>query len=230
MATTPETAAAPVRRSAASRRRERTQEIIRATRDLFDARGMRDAQIEDVARAVGINRAIVYRHFSGKEELFALTLVTYLEEVESILREADSLDLAPADRLRLLVERFCDYGLSHPAFVDCAQALMRRSAQELLEEMNEDAALKLGRAMASPLAILAGVLREGTAAGVFRVAAPDVHANLLYATALGTLQLVRVGLVLEHSPGNPTVRAVTDEQARQYLVSSAVALATYGAP
>ena len=42
---------------------------------------MRDAQIEDIARAVGINRAIVYRHFSGKEELFALTLVSYLDEL-----------------------------------------------------------------------------------------------------------------------------------------------------
>ena len=42
---------------------------------------MRDAQIEDIARAVGINRAIVYRHFTGKEELFALTLVGYLDEL-----------------------------------------------------------------------------------------------------------------------------------------------------
>ena len=57
--------------------------IIAATRGLFDERGVRDAQIEDIARAVGINRAIVYRHFTGKEELFALTLVGYLDELRA---------------------------------------------------------------------------------------------------------------------------------------------------
>ena len=66
------------RSAAAARRRVREKEIIAATRALFDEKGIREAQIEDIAAAVGINRAIVYRHFSGKEELFALTLVLSL--------------------------------------------------------------------------------------------------------------------------------------------------------
>ena len=68
------------RRAAATRRRAREAEIIAATRALFDAKGVRDAQIEDIAASVGINRAIVYRHFTGKEELFALTLASYRDE------------------------------------------------------------------------------------------------------------------------------------------------------
>ena len=52
-----------------------------ATRALFDDKGMREAPIEDIAKAVGINRAIVYRHFTGKEDLFALTMVSYLDEL-----------------------------------------------------------------------------------------------------------------------------------------------------
>ena len=59
-----------------------------ATRELFDESGVRDAQIEDIARAVGVNRAIIYRHFSGKEELFALTLVSYLDDLEKRLADA----------------------------------------------------------------------------------------------------------------------------------------------
>ncbi|MFC6154724.1 TetR/AcrR family transcriptional regulator [Nocardioides yefusunii] len=215
------------RSTAATRRRERTREIITATRMLFDERGMRDAQIEDVARAVGINRAIVYRHFTGKEELFALTLVTYLDEVFALLAEVDDPEQPAPVRLRRLVETFSEYGLARPAFVDCAQSLMRRSTAELLDEMTEDAALRLGRAMSAPLSLLASVLRRGTVEGHFHVEDPDGQANLLYATALGALQLVRVGLLLEHSPGNPTVRAIDDEQAKAYLVRSAVALATY---
>src|SRR5664279_1163301 len=88
------------RRSAAAlRRRLREKEILDATRALFDARGVRDAQIEDIARAVGINRAIIYRHFSGKEELFALTLVGYLDELHDTLAAADAAASEPADRL-----------------------------------------------------------------------------------------------------------------------------------
>jgi AcrR family transcriptional regulator len=87
------------RSAAAARRRAREQEIIAATRAVFDERGVRDAQIEDIARAVGINRAIVYRHFTGKEELFALTLVGYLDELRAALADAAGAEADAADRL-----------------------------------------------------------------------------------------------------------------------------------
>src|SRR3954469_21429138 len=113
------------RTAAAARRRAREKEIIAATRALFDARGVRDAQIEDIARAVGINRAIVYRHFTGKEELFALTLVGYLDELRDGLLQASEDHADARERLRAIVGAFVDYGVEHPAFIDCAQALMR---------------------------------------------------------------------------------------------------------
>ena len=58
---------------------------MEATRALFDAREMRDANIDDIARAVGVNRAIIYRHFASKDELFALTLAEYLTELQDLL-------------------------------------------------------------------------------------------------------------------------------------------------
>ena len=73
------------RAGAAARRRERQREIVEATRALFDAREMRDANIDDIARAVGVNRAIIYRHFASKDELFALTLAEYLQELDGRL-------------------------------------------------------------------------------------------------------------------------------------------------
>ncbi|MBE7324343.1 TetR/AcrR family transcriptional regulator [Nocardioides sp. Y6] len=218
------------RTATASRRRARTQEILAATRALFDERGLGEAQIEDVARAVGINRAIVYRHFSGKEELFALTLVTYLEELDAALAAVDAPEQPPAARLAQVVGAFVDFGVAHPAFVDCAQSLMRRTGTELLEEVSEDAALRLGRAMATPLGLLATILDAGRRTGDFHVDSPETVANLLYATGLGTLQLARVGLQVEHSGDHPVVRPITVAQTKEYLVHSAVALATYRPP
>ncbi len=215
------------RSAAAARRRTREKEIIAATRALFDEKGVREAQIEDIAHAVGINRAIVYRHFSGKEELFALTLVSYLDELHEALEAADHPAGSPVDRLEGLVGAFVDYGLAHPAFIDCAQALMRRSGPELLEEISESALFRLGRGISGCLAILVGALQAGVDAGDFRVEDPTLLANTLYASGLGALQLARVGiLVTEAAPGIPTVGEISPEQVRHYLVASALALAT----
>lgn len=214
------------RTAAAARRRAREKNIIDATRALFDQRGVRDAQIDDIAKAVGINRAIVYRHFTGKEELFALTLVGYLDELRVALADAAASQVEPADRLAALVGAFVEYGVAHPAFVDCAQTLMRRTGPELLEEMSEGAVFKLGRAISSCLAVLVEVLEDGVEALVFAVEDPVLLANTLYASGLGALQLAHVGiLVKEAAPGIPTVGSISPEQVRDYLVASALALA-----
>jgi AcrR family transcriptional regulator len=214
------------RTAAAARRRAREKDIIDATRALFDQRGVRDAQIDDIAKAVGINRAIVYRHFTGKEELFALTLVGYLDELRVALADAADTSTDPAARLSALVGAFAEYGVAHPAFVDCAQTLMRRTGPELLDEMSEGAVYRLGRAISSCLAVLTEVLEDGVAAGAFAVDDPVLLANTLYASGLGALQLARVGiLVKEAAPGIPTVGSISPEQVRDYLVASALALA-----
>jgi AcrR family transcriptional regulator len=215
------------RSAAAARRRIREKEIIAATRALFDEKGVREAQIEDIAAAVGINRAIVYRHFSGKEELFALTLVSYLDELHEALQAADDPASPAPERLEGLVGAFVDYGLAHPAFIDCAQALMRRSGPELLDEISESALFRLGRGISGCLAILVAALQAGVESGDFEVSDPTLLANTLYASGLGALQLARVGiLVAESAPGIPTVGEISPAQVRQYLVASALALAS----
>ena len=212
--------------AAAERRRRREAEIVAATRELFASRGVRDTQIEHVAAAVGVNRAIVYRHFTGKEELFALAVVSYLDELRGRLVEAAGSANEPTEQLQAITRAFVDFGLEHPAFADCAQTLMRSSGEDLLEEMSETAVLRLGRAMSSCLSVLSGVLDEGNGSGVFDVDDPTLLANLFYASGLGALQLARVGLLVgESAPGVPTASEVTGDQVRDYLVAYVLALA-----
>ena len=213
------------RTAALARRRAREREILAATRALFDERGVRDAQIEDVARAVGVNRAIIYRHFSGKEELFALTLVGYLDDLGQALHAVPT-DLEPRERVAAITAAFVDFGLAYPAFVDCAQTLMRRPGPELLDEISESALFRLGRGIAGCLSALTAALRAGVASEDFTVDDVDLLANTLYSTGLGALQLARVGmLVKEAAPGIPAVSPLSPEQVKDYLVASALALA-----
>ncbi len=208
------------------RRAERKREILDATRALFDERGVRDAQIDDIARAVGINRAIIYRHFSGKEELFAMTLVGYLDELSVALEAADDPTAAPSDRLRSITAAFLDFGSDLPAFVDCAQALLRRRGAELMEEVSESVMFKLGRSMSTSLAHVVHVLEAGAASGEFHVRDPYLLANIFYTQALGVLNLATLQLsVREQNPGLPAVDAVPFVEVKEYLLRAAVAMA-----
>jgi AcrR family transcriptional regulator len=216
------------RSTAAARKREREQSIIAATRALFDERGVRDAQIDDIARTVGVNRAIIYRHFTGKEELFGLTLVGYLDELAEHLLAVDRPDADASTRLRLMTAAFHDFGMTYPAFVDCALTLMRNTGSELFEEFSEGAVFRLGRAIARCLGHLVEVLEAGNKSGEFHIDDPHLLANTLYAQGLGAMQLARVGLLVkEAAPGMPTVASLSAEQVKDYLVAASVAMAVW---
>jgi AcrR family transcriptional regulator len=213
------------RTAAADRRRQREAAIIAATRRLFDARGVRDAHIDDVARAVGVNRAIIYRHFTGKEELFALTLVGYLRELGHSLADVDDASADPETRLRRIAEAFVGYGSGHPAFVDCGVTVLRMGP-ELLDELSASALFRLGRAMTECLSHVVHVLVEGKDTGVFGIDDPDLVANTMYALGLGGLQLVRLGAVVrEGAPGVPIVVPVDGSLIETQLVEATLALA-----
>jgi AcrR family transcriptional regulator len=173
-------------------RRERRAEIIDATRALLDEQGVQDAPIDQIARAAGINKAQIYRYFESKDELLALTLDRYLEELDVELSKAATITDS-VDRLDELIRTLIDYTFDHPAFLDCTFALMRQPAGELTAGMSEGAMFRLGRALGRCVEHLAACLRDGAAAGVFVARDPETLANLICAQALGMMQLGRVG-------------------------------------
>lgn len=203
--------------------RDRERDLVRATRALFDERGMQEAPIDEIARAVGIARGLVYRHFSSKEELYVLTVTEYLAELAALLADAVAAADGPEARLRALMETFAGYGTRYPAFLDSSISLMRRPAGELHDAVSESVWLRLGQGMAACLRHVAAVLRDGTEAGVFAVEDPDYMANVLWTQALGALHLARIGVgVREAAPGVPGLLPVD----RDRLVATCVAAAT----
>jgi AcrR family transcriptional regulator len=214
----------PPRSSTAERRRERKREILSATRQLFDERGVNNAQIEDIARAAGINRAIVYRHFASKDEIFAMTLAEYLSELKAVLEEAASRDLTHVERFAATVDGFAEYAMDHPAFIDSAQALTSQRWSELRGEVPEEPLLRLGQLIADCLSIVVKVLDDGTVAGEFRIADPALLANMLYASGLGALQQARLGAYITYgNDGAPIVRPLSRDRVREYLREAALA-------
>src|ERR1700761_6778858 len=130
----------PTSRAAARRRRRAAREdaIVAATRTLFDERGLQDARVDDIARAAGLNKALIYRAFSSKEEIFALTVTSYLDELRTLTAAAEAIEEDVA-RLRAVLTVFAEFCVTYPAFLDCGLSLLRRPADELREELSDGA-------------------------------------------------------------------------------------------
>lgn len=207
--------------------RQREQDIVDATRALFDERGMQDVPIDDIARAVGLSRALIYRHFSSKEELFILTVTRYLAELGERLEAAAATSADDVERLAAVTGEFADFALEYPAFLDCAISLLRRPHEVLRELVSDAVWIRLGQGMAGCLGVCADVLRDGRAAGVFTVDDPDFTANHLWTVALGTMHLARSGVGVSRSEsGFPRDFPVAAADVRAAAVAAARAIAT----
>jgi AcrR family transcriptional regulator len=210
--------------------RQRETDIVDATRTLFDERGMQDVPIDDIARAVGLSRALIYRHFSSKEELFILTVTRYLAELAERLEKASAASTDPVERLEGVTGTFADFAWEYPAFLDCAISLLRRPHEVLREKVSDAVWIRLGQGMASCLGVCADVLRDGTQAGVFHVDDADFTANHLWTVALGTMHLARSGVGVSRIGGAPSAFPAEPERVREAAVRAAVAIATDSGP
>ena len=207
-------------------RKTREQELIAATRALFDERGLQDAPIDEIARTVGIARGLVYRVFSSKEELYVLTVTDYLRELDELLEDAIAPGSDFADQLERWGRAFAGFCHRYPAFLDCALSLMRRPAQELHDMVSESVWFRLGQAIGSCVHHVSQLLAEGTAAGVFAVEDPDFTANVLWTQTLGTMHLARSGVgVKQVAPEIPALFAIAPERAIDSCVGAALAAA-----
>jgi AcrR family transcriptional regulator len=201
-------------------RRARERKIVDATRALFDERGMQDARIDRIARRAGINKALIYRHFASKDEIFVLTITRYLAEINALLQAVDEETRDPSERLRHGFEAFADYGIDHPAFLDCALSLLRQPAEDLHEQLSDGVWLRLGRAIGACVGWLADILRD------LEVADADLRANQLYLQAIGVLHLARLGVGLRATaPGAVETFPVSAEEVCAACVQLALAAA-----
>src|SRR3954466_15143499 len=190
-------------------RRTREQDLVRATRTLFDERGMQDAPIEEIARAVGIARGLVHRHFSSKEELYVLTVTDYLAELDGVLGEAADPALEPREQLEAWAWAYAGFCLRYPAFLDCALSLMHKPARELREALSDSVWLRLGQGIASCVAHVSEILRDET----FAIEDPDYMANVLWTQILGTAHLARIRVgIRQAAPGIPELFRIEPEE------------------
>jgi AcrR family transcriptional regulator len=202
------------------RRQDRERSLVQATRALFDERGMQDAPIEEIAKAVGIARGLIYRQFSSKEELYVLTVTDYLDELAGVLDAAFDDSSEPAPRLERGVRAYAKFCARYPAFLDCSLSLMRRPAMELHAAVSESVWLRLGQGMARCVAMLTRTLEALGADD------PDMLASVMWTQVLGAMHVARTRVgIREAAPGEPQLFPIEPAQVIDAVVASALCTA-----
>ncbi|MDT7758413.1 MAG: hypothetical protein QOH27_4311 [Mycobacterium sp.] len=101
-----------------SRPKDRKVQIARASADAFSALGYHGVTMEDIASRVGISATALYRHYSGKYELFRLAVLNLGQQLVDATAfgddsDAESVSADPWQHLGALVTALTDTALAN---------------------------------------------------------------------------------------------------------------------
>lgn len=96
--------------------RERQRDrILMTAEQLFIRDGINNVSIADIADAVGMTRATIYRYFANRIEIAWALQRRYAESlIDSMPSEANNERLPGVTRLRAMLRGFCDYYFQYP--------------------------------------------------------------------------------------------------------------------
>lgn len=147
---------------------ETRERILAAAEDLLRKHGIAKTSVVDVARALEMSHANVYRHFASKSELQDAVAERWLTKIMTPLRAIVAEEGDAAERLQRWVLTLAAQKrtkvLNDPALFEAyhaiaveARAVIESHVAELLEQ-------------------IASIIRDGVAQGAFKVKNPDTAA------------------------------------------------------
>jgi AcrR family transcriptional regulator len=121
----------PRRRLSAAQRRER---ILAAAEEIFADRGYHGASLDEIAKASGTSKALIYEHFDSKRELHDTLLTEHAGELFRRFASIAAGGTRGEDRLRAGVDAFFAWVQEHPV---AWRALFRDASDPELVPMIE---------------------------------------------------------------------------------------------
>jgi AcrR family transcriptional regulator len=90
---------------------QRRAQLLRLGQELFSSRTYDELSIDDIARAAGISKGLLYHYFPSKRDYYVATIRAAAEE---LLRQTDTAaDAAPLERMRAGMGAYLDYVERH---------------------------------------------------------------------------------------------------------------------
>src|SRR5690242_2123567 len=142
--------------------------ILQAAIREFSREGVAGARTDAIARAAGVNKALLYYYFKDKETLYAAVLDQVFGGLSQSIQKALSSDLPPREKLLAYVGAHFDYIASHPLYPRITQGEMMRAARGAAPQLE-----RIAKQYFVPLfRKVAAVIAEGQVTGDFRPVDP----------------------------------------------------------
>lgn len=170
----------PNREPLAGQKAKTHRRILAAARGIFLRSGFTDANLNEVARAAGVGKGTLYRHFENKGELYVATLS---EHGSAFLREmTEALDpRAPALEQIAQVGRFyLGFWERHPEHFQLIWAVQNR---HVVGDLSPELMGHVRQVFERPLRLLEALIRAGIEQGTIRPVDPWNSANALALSA-----------------------------------------------
>ena len=90
------------------------QNLLKATRDLIDNKGIADISMRTVGRAAHLSRGALYRHFDNKESLLAAIVIENFHIMKEKFAELEEKIRNPRQLLFELSIQYYNFGINNP--------------------------------------------------------------------------------------------------------------------
>jgi TetR/AcrR family fatty acid metabolism transcriptional regulator len=142
--------------------------ILDAAERVFAQRGFFTAKVADIAREAGVADGTIYLYFKSKDDLLISLFESRMERVNALLAAAVAGATTPRAKLMAFVTAYVGMIAEQPTAAEVLTIELRQSTKF----MREYSAQRFGEL----LRLLAGVIAEGQAAGVWSDTVPAPHA------------------------------------------------------
>ncbi len=165
------------RRTAAAPDITTRERLIAAAAEEFAARGFAGANIDRIAAAAGLNKAMIYYHFASKADLYREILRDMFAAVGARVRAAAASDRPPDEKVRQFVVAIATEAEARPYF----PPIWFREIAEGGAHLDVDTLRDIGGVVGT----LRQIIEDGVRAGRFK----PVNAFLVHAGIVGPLLL-----------------------------------------
>jgi AcrR family transcriptional regulator len=166
-------------------RTARRRRIQRAARTVFAEKGYAKTSIEQIAREASLSVGAIYLYFRSKEDLYVSLLEETLDLFDTELRQIRGrTEVAAPEKLRQAWSFLTQWAATD---VEASRVLRLISQPNIRAQLSDEVVESIGKGLAQVREHLAGIVQEGTQAGVYH-RAPQQAVDVFWCLFIGVLE------------------------------------------
>ena len=151
--------------------------IIHTSMMLFSTNGYNGTTAEEISKACGVNKAMIFYYYKNKAGLYGAVLSYALESIHNEVINKDKKYLHPLEDLKTFIKTYANYCEKHPYLPALLLRELSNSGAYLPDVMFES--------MRKLFALLSKILKEGERQNLFH----NVEPMLIHFMIVGTINL-----------------------------------------